>query len=207
MNRRKKGFVSLFALSQGQGHSCVTTTSGKHTRFFLVCCLSAFVLPLIAQTPATSGSPTPVPTPSIPSNVVRKAPSLEWIDFAGRKQTFAAFPDRPVVLIITPADTDKNFISQIKRLANISERLQSANTVFMVAFTETPGRVPSDIPFITVLHGARVGAEYASQGAFRIAVMGRDGNLDCVSTKPLPGQRILDIINNSFTMQSYMRRK
>jgi len=61
-------------------------------------------------------------------------------------------------------------------------------------------------PFLTVNDPAAVAASYDTGKGFAVAVIGRDGNLDCLSTRPLPGQRILDLVNNNASVQEQMRR-
>jgi hypothetical protein len=39
-----------------------------------------------------------------------------------------------------------------------------------------------------------------------VFVIGEDGNIDALSDKVLPGQRIIDIINNSFVVQRDNRK-
>lgn len=74
-----------------------------------------------------------------------------------------------------------------------------------VAFSGSPGVIRSNIPFLTVNDPAAVSASYDVSG-FAIAVIGVDGNLDCLSTNPLPGQRILDLVNNNASVQEQLRR-
>jgi hypothetical protein len=75
-----------------------------------------------------------------------------------------------------------------------------------VAFTGESGRIRSNIPFLTVDHPTETAYLYDVSKGFAIAVIGVDGNLDCLSTKPLPGQRVLDLINNNASVQEQLRR-
>lgn len=86
------------------------------------------------------------------------------------------------------------------------ERLAAQGLLGFVAFTTEGGRIPSNIPFIEVNDPASTAAAYDVQQGFAIAVIGRDGNLDCLSTKPLPGQRILDLVMNNASVQEGLRR-
>ena len=51
-----------------------------------------------------------------------------------------------------------------------------------------------------------MGYEYEGGERFRIAFIGRDGNLDYVTNKVIPAQRVYDLIGNSFVPQRDMRR-
>jgi hypothetical protein len=57
-----------------------------------------------------------------------------------------------------------------------------------------------------VLDGPAIAAAYNVRKGFAVAVIGADGNLDCLSTRPLPGQRIHDLIDASYTTQFLLRR-
>jgi hypothetical protein len=89
------------------------------------------------------------------------------------------------------------------------ERYAADKVVFIAAFTEEPGRIRSNIPFLVAADGPRVGFDYGEFGGgerFTIAFIGKDGNLDYVTNKVIPAQRVFDIIKNSFVIQRAMRR-
>jgi hypothetical protein len=86
------------------------------------------------------------------------------------------------------------------------ERLAAEGMLFFAAFTAEGGRIPSNIPFILVDVPTATAAAYDVPNGFAIAVIGRDGNLDCLSTKPLPGQRVLDLAMNNAQVQEQLRR-
>lgn len=138
--------------------------------------------------------------------VVRPAPDVRWIDANGQARSLSQLKGQPVVLLITPDARNRAFRSQLRNLRGVAERLGAQKTVFLAAFTTEPGRVPSNIPFAIAADGPKAGFEYGSEGRFRIAIIGADGNLDYVTTKVLPGQRIYDVIANSFARQREMRR-
>lgn len=85
------------------------------------------------------------------------------------------------------------------------ERLAAKGMVAFAAFTVEGGRIGSNIPFLIVDRPAEVAARYDIGQGFAIAVIGVDGNLDSLSTKPLPGQRVLDIFNNNAAVQESLR--
>jgi hypothetical protein len=78
--------------------------------------------------------------------------------------------------------------------------------VMVAAFTEEPGVIRSNIPFVLAANPGAVAQSYGVAGDFAVFVIGRDGNLDEISDRVLPGQRVLDIINNSFVAQRDNRR-
>ena len=86
------------------------------------------------------------------------------------------------------------------------ERYAAQRAVFIAAFTGEGGRIRSNIPFVLAADGPRVGYEYEGSERFRIAFIGRDGNLDYVTNKVIPAQRVYDILGNSFVPQRDLRR-
>lgn len=138
--------------------------------------------------------------------VVRTAPNLNWIDSTGRQRTLSSLRGQPVVILIAPSPRDRAFRSQLGQLRKMYERYAAHNTVFIAAFTQEGGVVRSNIPFMVAADGPRVGFEYESGERFGIAFIGRDGNLDYVTNKVVPAQRVYDLIGNSFVHQRNMRR-
>jgi hypothetical protein len=117
----------------------------------------------------------------------------------------SALRGTPVLLVITPSAKDRAFRSQMSQLRGSYEKMAAQGALCFVAFTSEAGRVPSNIPFIVVDDPTRTAAAYDVSGKFSVAVIGRDGNLDCLSAKPLPGQRILDLFQNNASMQTQLR--
>jgi hypothetical protein len=138
--------------------------------------------------------------------VVRPAPEFAWMDSAGRLKPSRDLRGQPVVLLIAPSPRDWGFRSQVGQIQTMYERLAANNVVFVAAFTTEPGRIKSNIPFLSVGDGPRVGFEYQSNDRFAIAIIGRDGNLDYVSSRVVPAQRVFDIVRNSFVAQERLRR-
>jgi hypothetical protein len=140
------------------------------------------------------------------SLVVNAAPGFTGGASAGRKITLASLKGKPVVLLIASSPKDRAFRSQMKELKGRYERLASQGMLFFAAFTSEGGRIPSNIPFILVDDPAAVASVYDVTKGFAVIVIGRDGNLDCLSTKTLPGQRILDLSINNAEVQMQLRR-
>jgi AhpC/TSA family len=139
------------------------------------------------------------------SGVVRPAPSFSGGHEAGRRITLESLRGKPVILVIAPSPENRSFRTQMSRLRGSYERLASRGTLFFAAFTSSGGRIPSNIPFILADDPVSVASRYGIAG-FAIAVIGQDGNLDCLGTVPLSGQRILDLMENNASLQSQLRR-
>jgi hypothetical protein len=143
---------------------------------------------------------------SASSAVVRPAPNITWVDFTGKVKGLSAFKGQPVVILIAPSPQDRAFRAQVGQLHKMYERYAAAKVVFVAAFTQEPGRIKSNIPFAVAGDGPRVAFDYQTGEKFGIAIVGRDGNLDYVTDRVLPAQRIFDVINNSFVPQELLRR-
>ncbi|HEY5792797.1 MAG TPA: hypothetical protein VIS74_05825, partial [Chthoniobacterales bacterium] len=110
------------------------------------------------------------------------------------------------VVLIAPSPRAWAFRSQVGQLQQVYERLAAMKAVCIAAFTEENGRIRSNIPFAGVPDGPRVAYDYNVQRGFAIGVIGRDGNLDYIDNRVTSGQRVLDIIQNSFVLQAQLRR-
>lgn len=109
-------------------------------------------------------------------------------------------------MLIAPSPKSWDFYRQLNALKGNYEHLAAQHLICFAAFTEEEGSIRCNIPFITVEHGAAVGAAYKTTNHFALAVIGPDGNLDCFSTHVLAGQRIEDLIDASYVNQVKMRR-
>jgi hypothetical protein len=138
--------------------------------------------------------------------VVRPAPNVNWIDSTGRARALSALRGQPVIILIAPSPRDRAFRSQLGQLRKMYERYAAHKTVFIAAFTQEGGVIRSNIPFVVAADGPRVGYDYEGSERFRIAFVGRDGNLDYVTNKVIPAQRVYDLIGNSYVPQRNMRR-
>jgi hypothetical protein len=143
---------------------------------------------------------------SLSAIVVRPAPNVGWIDSSGRLKGLAALRGQPVVVLIAPTPRSWSFRSQVGQLRKMYERYATEKVVFIAAFTAETGRIRSNIPFALAADGPRVGFDYGVSENFTIAMIGRDGNLDYVTNKVLPAQRIYDVIRNSYVPQRDIRR-
>ena len=164
------------------------------------CCIALFVWGCIATQASAAIATGTDPT------VINAAPAFTGGAEAGKKITLTSLRGKPVLLIIAPSPKDRAFRRQMSELRGIYERLAAQGGVAFAAFTMEAGRIPSNIPFVLVNDPAATAVSYDVQHGFAIAVIGRDGNLDCLSTKPLPGYRIYDLVMNNAEMQRLLRR-
>ena len=140
------------------------------------------------------------------SLIVNPAPQFAGGSEAGRSITLKSLRGKAVVLLMAPSPKDRAFRVQLNSLKGSYERLAAQGTIFFAAFSTSNGRIPSNRPFVLVNDPSATTAAYDVRNGFAIAVIGRDGNLDCISAKPLPGQRILDLIMNNAQIQTLLRR-
>jgi hypothetical protein len=138
--------------------------------------------------------------------VVNPAPQFAGGAEAGRNITLQSLRGKAVVLLIAPSPRDHAFRAQLNSLKGYYERLAAQGTLFFAALSAENGRIHSNIPFVLVNNPTAAAVDYDVQKGFAIAIIGRDGNLDCISTKPLPGQRVLDLTMNNAEMQTLLRR-
>ncbi len=137
---------------------------------------------------------------------VNAAPGFSGGASVGRNITLSSLRGKPVLLLIASSPRNAAFRRQCSELRGYYERLAAQGLICFAAFTAESGRVPSNIPFILANDPAAVAAAYGVFGEFAVAVVGIDGNLDCLSTKPLPGYRVLDLVVNNAEMQRLLRK-
>lgn len=146
--------------------------------------------------------------PAAPSSaeVVRGAPDFTWLKSGGKGASLRSLRGQPVVLVVARSPRQRKFRAQVGQLQKVFQLLGNDKAVLAVAFTEEPGLIRSNIPFVLAANPAAVASTYDVQGDFAAFVIGKDGNLDEISDRVIPGQRILDIINNSYVVQRDNRR-
>lgn len=139
--------------------------------------------------------------------VVQPAPNVGWVNAEGKlESSLAAFKNQPVVVVIAPSPKSWIFRAQVGQLQKMYERYAAEKIIFIAAFTKEQGLIKSNIPFVLAADGPRAGFDFQVKKDFGVAVIGRDGNLDCMSSRVLPAQRIFDIVNNSYVPQAADRR-
>jgi peroxiredoxin len=164
---------------------------------FLAAGFCSFSLSAESQTPKSA-----VPLAAVP----RPAPEFLWSGVNGKVRRLRDLRGHPVVLIFAENPNQKMFIKQIKELNRRSKQLASRFTLFFVAFTRETGLIErTDIPFVILPDPGSVADAYRV-GDFGIAVISADGNVDYATDHVVTGQRILDIIVNSYAAQVHARR-
>jgi hypothetical protein len=152
----------------------------------------------------TKSAPS-TPTLGSSHHIVSLAPDVHWKK-GNNIDHLASLRGRPVLILFTDTPLNHAFRHQLRELQSHYERLAAHGLICAVAFTQEIGPVPSNIPFITLLNGEGSARAYGISQNFGIALLGADGNLDCLSTHPLSGQRIEDLMNASYTVQEIMRK-
>lgn len=140
------------------------------------------------------------------ADVVRPAPDFSWLNSSATPSSFKDFRGQPVVLLIAPSASTWAFRRQVQQLESVYQRLSAAKAICVVAFTAKEKTIRSNIPFALAINSPEVASLYGIKKGFAIAVIGRDGNLDAITPSVLAGQRVLDIIANSFVNQDSLRR-
>lgn len=145
-------------------------------------------------------------TGGLHADVVRPAPEFSWVDSTGARKSSKELLGHPVVLLIADSPRQWAFRSQIGQLQKMYERLAAEKIFCVAAFSQAPGVVRSNIPFILAADGPRTSYDFKVEKGFAIAVIGKDGNMDYFGQKVLPVQRIYDILDNSYVVQKALRR-
>lgn len=140
------------------------------------------------------------------ARVVRPAPDFAWPALDGSNRTLSSLQGQPVMLLIAPSPKDRRFRAQLRELQSAYQRIAAQGLVTMAAFTSDTGRIDSNIPVVVAADGPRVAFLYEVPEGFSVAMIGADGNLDYITDRVIPAQRVLDVIDASFARQEYLRR-
>jgi hypothetical protein len=166
-------------------------------------CVICSLISLNAEGQSAEAKPgSQPPPPSVP----RPAPNFLWSGINGKVRSLRDLRGRPVVLIFAENPTQKVFVKQVKELNRRSMQLISRYTLFFVAFTRETGAVArTNIPFV-ILPDPGSTADAYRVGDFGIAIISPDGNVDYATDHWITGQRVLDVIVNSYEAQIHARR-
>jgi hypothetical protein len=192
---------SLSARSQKEGGTGVPPVWALAPRSQKTATLTISLLPL------TILVLTLLATIPLQAEVVRPAPDFSWIDSTGKSKSAKDLRGRPVLVLIAESPRQWAFRSQVGQLQKIYERFAADGLLCVAAFSREPGQIRSNIPFLTVPDSAGTAATFDTATGFSISIIGMDGNLDYVSNRVVPAQRIFDIIDNSFAKQKLLRRE
>lgn len=146
------------------------------------------------------------PLPRVPQ-IAKLAPDFT---FRGAQvHSLRGLRGQAVVLIIADSPRTGAFKKQLRNLEEYYSDFASRQTIFVAAFRkqESEVAVQSNVPFIIANNGPAVAAAYGAGNAdMYIAIIGKDGNLDYMTSKKLPGQRVRDVVQNSYEVQTGSRR-
>ncbi len=140
------------------------------------------------------------------ANVVRPAPDFTWPGAENRTKSLKSLRGQPVVIVIADSPRAGDFRKQVKWLRQSYAQLAARGTIFIAAFRSGEGPVKSDIPFVVANNGPAVASAYGVDRDFALVVIGKDGNIDYLTKEVRTGERVRDVINNSFPMQAAARR-
>jgi hypothetical protein len=163
-----------------------------------------FLLVIAISAPAQTPTPQSLAQSDVP-RVPRPAPEFVWSSISGKLRRLRDVRGQAAVLIFAGQPVQKDFRAQLKQIAKRYRQLSARNVLFFVAFTKESGLIRSNIPFIVLPDPLTVADAYRV-GDFGIAIIGPDGNLDYATDEVISGQRIVDVVNNSFVPQLQSRR-
>jgi AhpC/TSA family len=165
--------------------------------------LLALLVPFLAEAQSSKGKKAQTPAPS---NVPRPAPEFVWSSVSGKVRRLRDLRGQPVVLLFATNTEQKEFKQQVKQITRRYKVLATRNVLFFVAFTKETGVITrSDVPFVVLPDPLTVADAYRV-GDFGIAIIGTDGNLDYATDHVITGQKIVDVVNNSYATQTQERR-
>ena len=165
--------------------------------------LLALFVPFVAQAQSTKSKKAQTPAPP---NVPRPAPEFVWSSVSGKVRRLRDLRGQPVVLIFATNPEQNEFKKQVKQITRRYKVLANRNVLFFVAFSKETGVISrSDVPFVVLPDPLAVADAYRV-GDFGIAIIGPDGNLDYATDKVITGQKIVDVVNNSYATQTQERR-
>ncbi|HEV7866903.1 MAG TPA: DUF4174 domain-containing protein [Chthoniobacteraceae bacterium] len=137
--------------------------------------------------------------------VVRLAPEFTYLAAGNQARSLKSLRGQAVVLIISDSPRRGAFRKQLKYIQEIYQQFASKQVVFIAAVNNNDGTLPSNIPMAVATNGAAVASAYGVQKGFQLVVIGRDGNIDYQTSKVVPPERVRDVIQNSFAVQTGAR--
>ena len=136
------------------------------------------------------------------SEVVRPAPDFSFPAPEKKPGSLKALRGQAVVLLIADSAKRSDLVKQLRYLEEIYQQFAGRHVVFAAALTGGGTGVPSTIPFAMVDNPGQVSAAYGGSPKFQLVIIGKDGNVDYQTSKVCTGERIRDVIQNSFAVQT-----
>lgn len=144
-------------------------------------------------------------SPSL-AEVVRPAPELS-VRIGENLRPLKTFQGQQIVLLLADSPSTRAFRRQVREIETLYDRFAASRILFLAAFrSPTQDPVASNIPFLVSNPDPTLFERYGIKSKFGIAIIGADGNLDCVTAQELSASRIREVLQNSFTVQKAARR-
>jgi hypothetical protein len=140
------------------------------------------------------------------AEVARPASDFTFPAAGGKDGSLKNLRGQPVVLVIADSAQRKELLKQLRLLEELYPKFANKHVVFAAALTGASEAVQSSIPFAPVNNPSAVAAAYQFAGKFQLVIIGRDGNIDYQTEKVCLGERVRDVIQNSFVPQNAARR-
>ncbi len=140
------------------------------------------------------------------AETIRPAADFTFPAAGNRNATLRSLRGQAVVLLVADSPDRRTFKKQLRNLEDIYQQFASKQVVFVAALKNGAGPIKSDIPFIVVNNGTAVAAAYGAEKDFTLAIIGKDGNVDYQTGKVCTGERVRDVVQNSFAVQASARK-
>ena len=148
-----------------------------------------------------------IATPDAPGVVVHAAPDFTFPGPGNRSRNLRSLRGQAVVLIVADSQRQRAFKKQVRYLREVYQQFASKQVVFIAALRDDSAAVNSDIPFALANNAAAVASAYGVHDDFQLIIIGRDGNIDYQTDEVATGERVRDVIQNSFAVQAEARKR
>jgi hypothetical protein len=134
--------------------------------------------------------------------VVRMTPDVSFPAEGNRTRTLRSLRGQPVVILLADTPKNKRFRKEIRFIEPMYSDLAARKAVFIAGFTkEGEGPVQSNVPFTVTKNAPAVASAFGADEHFSIIIIGPDGNVDYQTDKLITGNRIRDVMQNTYTIQ------
>jgi hypothetical protein len=140
------------------------------------------------------------------AQVVRPASDFTFSAAENKPGSLKSLKGQAVVLLISDSARRGSFVKQLRYLEEIYQQFAGRNVVFAAAIAAEASEVPSTIPFVRPENPGAVASAYGGTPKFQLIIIGRDGNIDYQTSQVCTGERVRDVIQNSFAVQTAGRR-
>lgn len=144
---------------------------------------------------------------TLPAAVIRPAADFTFPGVGNKIRSLRSLRGQAVVLLIAGSPRERAFRKQLRYLEEVYQQFASKQVVFVAALRSGEGPVKTDIPFAVANNGAAVAGAYEANNDFQLVIIGADGNVDYQTDEVRTGERIRDVIQNSFAVQAAARKR